>query len=439
MKKAKQNKISTVEENQDFEKEEVVMEKPAPKGKGRLAFLMDERLHKILGLVFILFAVYLLIALVSFLATWQSDQSLVLNLGWDMFLKTDPDAAENWLGKIGAWVGYLFVYKGFGIASLLFSLCSAAIGIRLLTQTEPIPIGKTLRYSFFGLIWISLATGFVFNDIWQILGGTFGHFGFLYLKGLIGTAGAGLLIICYALIFAVAVFNIKFYQPKPPVVETPSATADEHKTNSLIPPVSLEEAKAFEHEPLNPDDFQLTVKDNLVEEELVEEEDLDGKKNEEEIEPEPIEEAIEEDIIEEDISLPIEIIPVMITPIAAAAADALTTDSGLVLEVQETPEEEVVDENLAKTEYGSLDSEYDPTLDFANYQFPSLDLLNDYGGESKSTVESAELSTKTKMIEDTLKNYNIGIKKISATIGPTVTLYEIVPQDGVRIAKIKKS
>jgi S-DNA-T family DNA segregation ATPase FtsK/SpoIIIE len=437
MKKAKQNKISTVEENQDFEKEEVVMEKPAPKGKGRLAFLMDERLHKILGLVFILFAVYLLIALVSFLATWQSDQSLVLNLGWDMFLKTDPDAAENWLGKIGAWVGYLFVYKGFGIASLLFSLCSAAIGIRLLTQTEPIPIGKTLRYSFFGLIWISLATGFVFNDIWQILGGTFGHFGFLYLKGLIGTAGAGLLIICYALIFAVAVFNIKFYQPKPPVVETPSATADEHKTNSLIPPVSLEEAKAFEHEPLNPDDFQLTVKDNLVEEELVEEEDLDGKKNEEEIEPEPIEEAIEEDIIEEDISLPIEIIPVMITPIAAAAADALTTDSGLVLEVQETPEEEVVDENLAKTEYGSLDSEYDPTLDFANYQFPSLDLLNDYGGESKSTVESAELSTKTKMIEDTLKNYNIGIKKISATIGPTVTLYEIVPQDGVRIAKIK--
>lgn len=446
MKKAKQNKISTVDETRDFEKEEVVKEKPAPRqSKGRLAFLKDERLHKTLGLVFILFAVYLLIALVSFLVTWQADQSLVLNLGWDMFLETDPDAAENWLGKIGAWVGYVFVYKGFGIASLLFSVCGAAVGIRLLTQTEPIPIGKTLRYSFFGLIWISLATGFVFNDVWQILGGTFGHFGFLYLKGLIGTAGAGLLIICYALVFAVAVFNIKFYQPRPPVTEAlPAAEPEDTKHNAIIPPLGIDEAKAFEHEALNPDDFQLTVKENTMEEEpepeLESEELLLPEEAEEEtVEelPEASEEEIGEEPEEESLSIPIEIIPAAVTPIIAAAADALTTDSGLVLEVQETPEEEVVEENLAKPEYGSLDSEYDPTLDFANYQFPSLDLLNDYGGDNKATVESAELSTKTKMIEDTLKNYNIGIKKISATIGPTVTLYEIVPQDGVRIAKIK--
>jgi len=119
------------------------------------------------------------------------------------------------------------------------------------------------------------------------------------------------------------------------------------------------------------------------------------------------------------------------------AANAVTTDSGLVLEVQETPqEEEAVDENPDKPEYGSLDSEYDPTLDFSNYQFPTLDLLNDYG-DDKAKVETEELNTKTNMIVETLKNYNIAIKKISATIGPTVTLYEIVPQDGVRIAKIK--
>jgi S-DNA-T family DNA segregation ATPase FtsK/SpoIIIE len=119
------------------------------------------------------------------------------------------------------------------------------------------------------------------------------------------------------------------------------------------------------------------------------------------------------------------------------AANAVTTDSGLVLEVQETPqEEEAVEENPGKPEYGSLDSEYDPTLDFSNYQFPSLDLLNDYG-DDKAKVETEELNTKTNMIVETLKNYNIAIKKISATIGPTVTLYEIVPQEGVRIAKIK--
>lgn len=443
MKKAKQNKISTVEDSgeitQDFEKE-VEEPKPAPKGKGKLAFIMDERLHKTLGLFFLLFGVYLFIALLSFLVTWESDQSLVLNLGWDMFLQTDPDAAENWLGKIGAWAGYTFAYKGFGIASMLIAWCAVAVGIKLLTQTEPIPVGKSIRYSFFGIIWISLATGFVFTDVWQILSGTFGHFGFLYLKGLVGTAGAGLFLVCYALVFAVAVFNIKFYQPKPPVVEKAKeeSTEEETSSNAIIPPVTIDDAKAFEHEPLNPDDFELIVKENIVEE-LPEAEEPEKKTDEEPV-PEPEETVVEEEPIEEPEielpSVPIEIIPAAAAPVISTM-DALTTDSGLVLEVQETPEEEILDENLAAAEYGSLDSEYDPTLDFSNYQFPTMELLNDYGGEGKSTVESAELQIKTKMIEDTLKNYNIGIKKISATIGPTVTLYEIVPQDGVRIAKIK--
>lgn len=442
MKKAKQNKISTVDESgevaPDFEKE-VEEPQPAPKGKGKLTFLMDERLHKIVGLFFLLFGIYLFIALFSFLITWEADQSLVLNLGWDMFLQTDPDAAENWLGKIGAWVGYTFAYKGFGIASMLFSLCATAIGVKMLTQTEPIPVGKTIRYSFFGIIWISLVTGFIFTDVWQILGGTFGHFGYLYLKGLIGTAGAGLMLMCYALVFAVAVFNIKFYEPKPPVAELAKEETPEEDSSSkaIIPPISIDEAKAFENEPLNPDDFELVVKENSIEE-VPEEEDPEKKTDEEPI-PELAEEIEEPEEIEPEIelpSIPIEIIPAAIAPVLSTM-DALTTDSGLVLEVQETPEEELVAENLAAAEYGSLDTEYDPTLDFANYQFPTMELLNDYGGEGKSTVESAELQIKTKMIEDTLKNYNIGIKKISATIGPTVTLYEIVPQDGVRIAKIK--
>ena len=178
------------------------------------------------------------------------------------------------------------------------------------------------------------------------------------------------------------------------------------------------------------------VKENIVEE-LPKVEEPEKKTNEEIVED--IDVAEEEPLVEPEIempSIPIEMIPAAIAPVLSTM-DALTTDSGLVLEVQETPEEEVIEENLAAAEYGSLDSEYDPTLDFANYQFPTMELLNDYGGEGKTTVETAELQIKTKMIEDTLKNYNIGIKKISATIGPTVTLYEIVPQDGVRIAKIK--
>jgi S-DNA-T family DNA segregation ATPase FtsK/SpoIIIE len=116
------------------------------------------------------------------------------------------------------------------------------------------------------------------------------------------------------------------------------------------------------------------------------------------------------------------------------SSQQLSTDSGLILQIQETPEEENTEE--VTPVYGSIDSEYDPTLEYSNYQFPGIELLNDYG-ENKVKVDNHELSEKTRMIEDTLKNYGIGIKKISATIGPTVTLYEIVPQDGVRIAKIK--
>ena len=422
MAKTKQNKLSSVDEvQQDFVEKEVELK---PEQKGRFDFIKDERLHKIVGLILTLGSSFMLIAFTSFLFSWQADQSLVENLTWDMFGTIEPDAAENLLGKLGAWIAYICIYKGFGVASYCFVIISIALGIKLLTSLEPIKIIKTLKYSFFVLIWLSLSLGTIFTDTMQILGGTFGHFGFLYLKGLIGTIGVALFLICYLLVFMVAVFNIKFYEPKP----LPEKAGEE---NSSIPPAIIDEAQAHESETLNPDDFVIkenTIEGSLLDSTLSESNDLavddteDLKKNEEIIE----EKSESEEII---------ISPIPIIAASALGASTLATNSGLVLEVQETPEEELI-EKIDKPEYGSLDSEYDPTLDFSNYQFPNLDLLNDYG-DVKGTVESEELQAKTNMIVETLKNYNIGIKKISATIGPTVTLYEIVPQDGVRIAKIK--
>lgn len=420
MKPKKQNTIRTLDDTDtpvvDFEPEKPEKKVPRP---GKLAFLFDERLHKTTGLLLLLLSLYTLFAIASFLFTWDEDQSLVLNLNWRMFLQVDPNAAQNILGKTGAWVGYQFVYKGFGIASVLISLFLAALGIKLLTRTEPIPIGKTTRYSFFALIWLSLALGFIFHDQWQILGGAFGHFGFLYLKGIFGTLGTGLLLICFALIFLVSVFNIVFYRPN---VEEPLQADDNLPEELKIPPVNLNTVSASPEElvPLNPDDFQLK---SANDESVI----IDG-------EAQPEDAALAEDLsptetlIEELSPVPALDIPILPT--------SLATDSGLILEVQETPDEEEAAENPDKPAYGSLASLYDPTLDFSNYQFPTLDLLNDYG-DDKAKVENDELQAKTTMIVETLKNYNIAIKKISATIGPTVTLYEIVPQDGVRIAKIK--
>ena len=457
MRRPKQNIISTVDsEPKDFEREEPVVEKPKKGAKAaekkehtertsKLAFLKDERFLKVTGLIFLLSSVFMGFAFGSFIFSWEYDQDIAKGLSWDVFLQNDPDAAENILGKLGAWVAYAVMYKGFGLASFAFVLIAALVGIKLLTDTTPLPIFKTIRYSFFGVIWLSLTLGFIFTDVWQILGGAFGHFGFLYLKTLVGTIGAGLMLVFYFLVFLVVVFNIKFYQPKPEPVPLPNEQAKEEDVNPFTSTGNtlLTDSEAAE-EVLNPDDFVLTVRENTVEE-LPEEPQPEDPIAEDEpeivedVQPEPEPEKEEEE------SIPIaplvaagalaSTLASAVTPEPTEPPSVLTTDSGLVLEVQETPEED--EEVVEKPEYGSLDSEYDPTLDYSNYQFPTLDLLNDYGGDSKSTVEAAELQIKTKMIEDTLKNYNIGIKKISATIGPTVTLYEIVPQDGVRIAKIK--
>jgi S-DNA-T family DNA segregation ATPase FtsK/SpoIIIE len=180
---------------------------------------------------------------------------------------------------------------------------------------------------------------------------------------------------------------------------------------------SLIEENAIENIPLNLDDFVLVQKETNSPEPMPE----PNPEEEEAVIEEEQEEALEESSLNtiEIIELP----------------SALTTNSGLILEVQDQTEEDLISEEQT-AHVPDLNTPYDPTLDFSKYQFPTLELLNEYG-DNKGKVESAELSEKTRMIEDTLKNYGIGIKKISATIGPTVTLYEIIPQDGVRIAKIK--
>jgi S-DNA-T family DNA segregation ATPase FtsK/SpoIIIE len=425
MAKRKTNTIQEIDDTtkvQDFEKDM----KPSNSKKKTLGddatkvrFWNDERFLKILGLLLILCSLYTIIAITSFFFTWDKDQQLVHSLNWSMFAQTDPDAAHNALGKVGAWLSYILVYRGVGISAYGITIFILAIGIRLLTQVELISISKSFRYGLLVVVWFPLVCGFVFQDVWQVLGGTYGHFGFQYLKGLLGNIGAALLLLTYSLVSMVAIFNMKFYVPRPPKSEIhPAALNDDEYKPSLT-----DEEESF-LEKLNPDDFvlkentiistqtsKLTVEPDLIE---VTNEDIPTAMPEEEIlEPEPI----------------------VVVPPQAEIVE-IPSESSLILEVNEIPEEEPVIADRPPLQYGEIGTEYDPRMDFPGYKIPGIELLKDYG-DNKGTVESAELQAKTKMIEDTLKNYNISIKKISATIGPTVTLYEIVPQDGVRIAKIK--
>ncbi|OYU97070.1 MAG: cell division protein FtsK [Bacteroidetes bacterium B1(2017)] len=435
-KKAKENKLIFGDAEEFPEKDQLKEEKRTPKkekekntSRTYLKFLADERFLKSMGILFVLLSLFLLLSALSFFSTWESDQSLVRSISFGMLAETQTTLADNILGTLGAWLSYVFIYKGFGIASFAFVLIFFLLGVLLITKLQPISISKTLRYSFFGGIWMSLSMAFIFHDQMPILAGSFGHYSYLYLKALIGNVGTGFGLLAYALIFLVAVFNIKFYSPKlaePITVDSKTSIFE-----------TTEQAISLEEIPLSGDDFILTKREEPIEFEDTEEEEIISEEieepSEEEVEVPTMEEELEiekNEIIEPEaeivITEPIEEIQETQTP--------LTTTSGLVLEVQEIKEEVILPP--ATMQHTGLDQPYDPTLDYSHYQYPTIDLLNDYG-DNKAKVESAELSEKTRMIEDTLKNYGIGIKRISATIGPTVTLYEIIPQDGVRIAKIK--
>ncbi|MFN4082378.1 MAG: DNA translocase FtsK [Bacteroidia bacterium] len=397
----------------DFDKKET--EKPAKKSKDKkfFKFLADERFIKTSGVFFIVLSLFILLSCISFFGSWQANQSIVQNIGFYDLITIKPDAAKGFMGLIGAWVAFIFVYKGFGIASVAIVPVLFAIGVLLATSVQPIPIGKTLKYSFFAAVWVSIATGFFVKSNYAVFAGSFGYFGSLYLITLFGKVGTFLLLTAYAIAYLIIGFNAKLLIPNFSFLKFGKSNAEEQISENNIEEITTENPTGVAE--LNPDEFILSEKQP----------EITIAKS---IEPKP-----------HDITLPV-IEPIeedhtTVVTTEPAVTEKLNTESGLILEIQETPEEEP-ETNSISPAYGTLDSEYDPTLDYSNYQYPTIELLNDYG-ENKAKVENAELSEKTRMIEDTLKNYGIGIKRISATIGPTVTLYEIIPQDGVRIAKIK--
>lgn len=410
-KKSRPNTIS-LGDTPDFTEPEIPAEnRLAPEQKPGDKWYLDIRLHKSLGVLCTLFSILLCLASISFFFSWKADQNIVRDISWNQLSTIQPNMAQNWVGVVGAWLAFVFVYKGFGLGAIIISLDFFVIGIFLLTRIRLYAIRRTLAYSFFSLLWISVSCGFLASEIYPVLGGSFGYFSGQWLMGAVGLIGTILLLMAYALIYLIAVFNISFIFPKKavsevPLPETPASITDKNRIEMLQPEMTSQPVLDEIPEP--------ETIDMVLTHEAVEPEEAAEKEEEAE------EESDEEEIDEEEI--PID-----------RNAEAVTTESGLVLELNETPKEEEEEIELKRS---GLDDPYDPTLDFSKYTYPTIDLLQDYG-DARTKVDQKELLEKTKMIEDTLRNYNIGIKKISATVGPTVTLYEIIPQDGVRIAKIK--
>ncbi|SDD52412.1 FtsK/SpoIIIE family DNA translocase [Pedobacter soli] len=399
--------------------------------------LSDGRAIKILGLFFVILSLYFLIAFTSYLFTWQDDQSYVIdaNGGWGNLFKTSEElknagvttpVVQNWLGKFGALLSHQFIYEWFGIASFLFVLAFFIIGYRLLFKVKILSISKTLGYSFFFLLFISLTLGFA-HSFWSesphYLEGEFGFWTNKLLAAQIGAAGVAGLIAFAGLTILIIAYNIdfKFPERKQKEVYLDSEVPD------FVNEVRTQHAgrENVYEEPSEPIEFP--VRDKPV----------SNERKPQNVTLQPS--RFEEKEPEEEVTPPVVLSPLATNlPLASAAAAAMPLVVEPTVEEEKEPaftiektEEEVKSEDLVE-QFGN----YDEKLDLSGYKYPTVDLLENYG-TNKISVNAEELEANKNKIVETLNHYNIEIDKIKATIGPTVTLYEIIPAPGVRISKIK--
>lgn len=376
--------------------------------------LKDGRFVKIVGLLFIVISIYFLVAFTSYLFSWQEDQSYVIdaNGGWSNLFKTADElknngvttpVVENWLGKIGALLAHQFIYEWFGVASFLFILVFFVIGYRLLFKVKIFAIEKTLGYTFFFLIFISLTLAFAHSFLSKtphFLEGEFGYWSNKLLVAQIGSAGVGGLIVFLGLTILIVAYNIDF--------KMPSLKKDENIVPAAVEPIELEDEIISE-----PVEFSLNDK---FKKEPKREQNIVLTPNRFEDKKESVEDAIAAPLATN----------VLLTPTVTSAAPVPEPSFTI-----EKSEDEVKADGLVE-QFGN----YDEKLDLSGYQYPNLELLENYGS-NKISVNAEELEANKNKIVETLNHYNIEIDKIKATIGPTVTLYEIIPAPGVRISKIK--
>jgi len=369
------------------------------KKRSLFGFLRNEKFQRISGFFLILLAFYLLLAFVSYLINWFTGGSddLFTVIPFRDLLFDDSLIAHNWGGRMGAALSGVFIKKWFGASSVLFCLFFFAWGFKLLFRKAALPVGTTFRWSFVAILWLSVAFALIFkNSELNILGGIFGYEVNNYLDGFIGPPGTIFLLIFVLFGFLIINFNFNFRRKKKDA--TPDDGADD-------PDPSAKRSNSPK------EDIYNTVEFSVTEDENIEKNDdppgfTDDVTDESKTDPEPEKEAPSDN----------------------------NPESNIELTIEDTKPEKIAKEG--SKEHFTIDTEYDPRLDLGHYKYPTLDLLDDYGSSGVS-VEKEELESNKDRIVKTLSNYNIQIDKIKATIGPTVTLYEIIPAPGVRISKIK--
>lgn len=406
--------------------------KPANAGKDQAKAKSSEKNNQsekgrvIFGILLSVITIFLFSAFLSFLFHAESDQSK-LQGHWLEVIKNPEIKVENITGKTGAWIANLFINQWFGIASFLFIYLLAIFSLRLFKMRIKRPILKTIK-SIFLLFWLSITLGFcfsIFYDNWSVYpGGMFGYHIAMWMKSIIGGVGTFFILLATILIYVIIAFDkaLDWLKQKPKILSgNPEGLSMKTAENKGL----FKDNEATDTS-IRKKQLVKQPEEKVIIEDFEHSDNSDEKESEKQTETE---ESDDEDLIiepeenqEEDI-------------------DEQKPDSNIISipKTSEADPEMTIEkkEDIIHEEYENKPLEdYDPTLDLSHYQFPTIDLLEDYSHQKSEVSEDELIENKNKIVE-TLKNFKIEIAKIKATIGPTVTLYEIVPDKGIRISKIK--
>ena len=383
-------------------------------------FFKNEKVRIILGIIFVFCSFYLFASLFSFVFYGDKDYNL-LKHNIDQ-LSQEPKVFENWIGFIGAKMANTIINHWFGIATLFWPWFLFRAGLQMIHPFGQYQLYRKIINLFFVTIWGSIATAFAIPTISYIpyiqFGGNHGNEVVDYLSKLVGNIGLGAMIILTLLIYLID-----------PAIRWTKRIIDyaNRKNNERLEKASLrlqEEEEEEDDDDDNDNDF--VISDIETEEAAKIEEVAKSEEIEETVDTEKVEE-FEEFIITQEENNEINTFEEEYKEEKVTEKPTPTNEGDIEFNVTiaEGEGSELVEQN----------NDYDPTLDLEYYKYPSYDLLEDYG-ELKS-VDAAEQQENKERITQTLRNYGITIKKIEATVGPTITLYEIVPDDGIRISKIR--
>jgi S-DNA-T family DNA segregation ATPase FtsK/SpoIIIE len=367
--------------------------------KQLMSFLRDERLHFILGLATFLVLIYLSIGMVSYFFTGAEDQSkMELSLGELHAMRND---IQNVTSVGGALISHHLIHKGFGIGAFFLFIFGGILAFRLMKK-KLCSLWKAFFHCGFWLIWLSVSLGFIDTwfqpSIFFYMGGEHGVYVSEWIASYIGELGLILTLTGSVLIYSIitSAKTIPFLKNlfSKNSNSKSSVITEDFEENDLEPSVAVGTE-------IVPEEWITGTNDNSSEDE---EEDAEIKEN-----------------IDDDVTFEIE--------------KPLDNDDNKPVDIAEmNNKSEENDDPFYNIEKLGL---YDPTRDLSRYVYPTLSLLKVYGTDNETQIDMKEQNANKERITSTLQNYGIEIKTIKATVGPTITLYEIVPKEGVRISKIR--